>query len=236
MPRLRTFLAASPTERAAVGRLRHAIYVDQMGLLPADHPYAVGGVLEDPYDARSLQLALCDGDTLIGTARITCARDGRLEVEEARSLDGLGVERDRLCEVTRVMIHRDHRGFDRSLALFSGVFDAMRAAGCHQLLAAGKVGSLGRYYQNMGLKLVDPEPFAYPIIPGCTYQLLLGDFGRPGTPRGIAADLRTQAVRAAGIAAPGLIWGWYRRGLRTPPRERRPAEATPASTRLHSAA
>jgi len=171
-----------------------------------------------------------------GAARITCARDGGLEVEEARSLDPLGIPRERLCEVTRLMIHRDHRGLDRSVALFTAIFDVMRAAGCQHLWAAGRVGSLGRYYRNMGLKVVDPEPFAYPIIPGCSYQLLLGDFGRSGTPRAVACDLRTQLVRAGGAAAPSLLEAWVRRGLRSEAGASGRTEPRPATIPHRSAA
>ena len=64
------------------------------------------------------------------------------------------------------------------------------------------------------MRVVDPEPFAYPVVPGATYQLMLADFGRPRSLRRTVYDRTFGLSYRLGSAVPGLVTSVYRRGRR----------------------
>lgn len=228
-PVYRAFLATSVEQIEAAQALRHEIYVRRMELVPLDHPFVRGDRLVDPYDAYSHHLLLTADDRVVGAARFTIASDGDLEIEECVTLGGRCGERAGLAEVTRLMVLREFRCWEATRTLFWGIWQAFETLRIERVLAAGKLGSLGQYYRNFGLSLVDPEPFEYPLIPGCRYQLLLGDFGR-------LTSVRRQTWRAffgtsklAAHLLPGVCSNLYRRGLRSKARHR----STPAARGQH---
>lgn len=213
-PVYRAFLATSLEQIEAAQALRHEIYVRRMNLVPESHPFVQGRRLVDPYDTYSHHLLLTADDVLVGTARFTLASEGPLEIEECVALGDRCGDRAGLAEVTRLMVLREFRCWEATRALFWGIWKAFEALDIERVLAAGKLGSLGQYYRNFGLSLVDPEPFEYPLIPGCKYQLLLGNFGR-------LPSVRRQAWRSffgtsylGAHLLPGLCSSLYRRGLR----------------------
>ena len=213
-PVFRARLATRPADIDAALALRHEIYVRRMKILPEDHEYVDNGRLVDPLDATSHHLLLWADDEVVGTARFTCARESRLEIEDVRDVSPWLADRDPVCEVTRLMILKEYRCWPASMELFWGFWKAFQTLGVHQVLAAGKVGSLGRYYEGFGLRVVDPEPFAYPVVPGATYQLMLADFGRPRSLRRTVYDRTFGLSYQLGSAVPGLVTSVYRRGRR----------------------
>lgn len=234
MPLFRATVVTDPAELDRVYRLRHRIYIEEMGLLPADHPFCVDGRLIDPYDHYSHQIALWRDDRVVGTARVTVGRDGPLEIEECCALAPVGLDRARVAEVTRFMVDRPRRCPEATARILYAALHAMLAGGAHGVVGAGKLGSLGRYYRQIGLRCVDPTPFEYPVVPGARYQLLAADLGRPRSLRRLA--WRTYAALGHGLCClfPGLSNRLYRRGLSAGSRARVKPEAL-AEPVLHAA-
>jgi len=220
MSRYHAVVARSADDLDAVFRLRYRIYVQRMGLVADDHPYVTHGRLIDPYDPRSTQLLLRCGDEPVGTLRLTTASSGPLELEEYRDTAAYMGPRRNTGEITRLMVLKHHRSMIATGRLFWRLWQTMRAAGVWRLLAAGKLGSLGHYYRNFGLTIVDEEPFAYDLVPGSQYQVLLGDFGAPGTLRRAGWTALWQSAYAALPLAPVAMSRVFRRGLSEESRRR----------------
>src|SRR4051794_5128745 len=106
-------IQVSPTSSAElksrVYRLRHAIYVKELG-----YPLSTdANLIVDEFDNRSTSLLLTWGGQDIGTIRHTKRTDGLLESEglsaewaakiAARSAEGVS-------ELTRLMVTKEHRG------------------------------------------------------------------------------------------------------------------------------
>lgn len=210
-PTVEVRLATTAAEHEAVERLRHQIYVEELGILPADHDYVDGERLRDPFDAWSTQLlALVDGAPA-GTARLTEALDGPLEI------DGLVDWRARVpadasvAEVTRFMVARPHRRLGVGPMLAHAAYRVLAGSPSPYVLAAGKLGNLGRYYRNAGFDLLSDAPFEYTLT-GCRYHLLGVDLGRPGTLRRGAWQVRTTVYRL--LAVELGLQDAFRRGFR----------------------
>ncbi len=211
----RAFCATSRDEKDACYRLRYRIYVDHKKILPPDHPYVVGDQLIDPYDAYSTQILLLAGDEVAGTARVTCARDGALELE-AYTDGGCHLwPRATTCEITRLMILPKWRSFQASGELFFCLFRTFIRLGAHRVLAAGKLGSLTRYYENLGLQVIHDDPFAYRLIPNAYYRIMLGDFGAPKSLRRWMWRMFFGGSYRMLNLAPELLSLRFRRGLST---------------------
>ena len=199
--------AKHPEDLDALFRLRRRIYVREMGLLREDHPFVCGPLLVDPYDQWSTNLLLKVGGRAAGSVRVTRASEGRLEIDEYTDASARCPQPSRALEVTRFMVAREFRGGPAGSLLLHAMWKQLLEWDVRYLLAAGKVGSLGRYYKNLcaaGLR-VEPEPFTYGLT-GCRYQLLIADTGAPGS-------LRRLAWRAhIGLLAT-LVFGPGRMGL-----------------------
>ena len=221
-PCLRVVIVTTEAERRACFRLRADIYVDELGILPADHPYVGPDGLEDPYDAWSTNLLLLAGDTPIGTARVTQAADGPLELEEYVDLDAVGGDRSLLADGTRFMVRKAWRRTAAGPLLALATYRLLRRSQAQVFLVAGKLNNLGRYYKNAGIVPVSDVPaFTYELT-GCRYELLAADFGTRGSLRRL-----TWSLRAAVLAALGVYLGdLTRRLLRL--NFRRPAAVTAA--------
>ncbi|MGB1013924.1 MAG: N-acyl amino acid synthase FeeM domain-containing protein [Nannocystaceae bacterium] len=208
----RAICATSTEEKAACYHLRYRIYVEQAKVVAPDHPYVQGEFLVDPYDAYSTQILLLAGETPIGTARITCARDGKLELE-AYKRGSFTEPRHVTCEITRLMILREWRCLEASGVLFYCLYKKFTALNAHRVLAAGKLGRLARYYKNLGLKVVEGEAFAYRLIPNAYYHLMLGDFGESRSLRRTAWDVFFGSSIRLVRYVPKVLRMYYRRGL-----------------------
>ena len=180
-PSLRVIVADTAAEREQVYALRYDIYVNELRLLPADHPFVVGHTLRDEYDDRSIQLLLLADGEPAGTVRLTPAAGGALELSRYRALDDVTDADAEICEATRLMVRRALRGTAAGPALMVGLVRAMARSGLRVLLAAGKVGNLGRLYQNVGLTRVGDDLFTYDLVGSCRYALLRLDIGAPRT-------------------------------------------------------
>jgi len=208
----RAIVATSPEEKEACYRLRYRIYVKQAKVLEPDHPYVQGEFLIDPYDVYSTQILLLAGEMPVGTARITCAREGALELEAYKR--GTFVEpRQVTCEITRLMILPEWRCLEASGELFYTLYKAFTRLNTHRVLAAGKLGRLSRYYQNLGLKVLGGGSFAYRLIPNAYYHLMLGDFGEPRSLRRKAWSLFFGCSYGLLRFVPRLLRIHFRRGL-----------------------
>ena len=212
-PALEVRLATSEVDLAAVYRLRYQIYVSEMGLLSPDHAFVHGDQLRDGYDARSVQLLLLADGVPAGTARLTRADAGPLELSQYTDLRALLARDPGAVEVTRLMLRRDLRRTSAGPLLFVAMFRAMRAMGAHTVLCAGKVGNLGRYYKNIGLHRVDDRRFTYGLVGSALYQLLALDLGAKGTLRSFGWNLLVPILAALAMATGSLGPRYFRRGF-----------------------
>lgn len=181
-PEIRVIVAATEAQRAAVYALRYDVYVSEMSLLETDHPDVNGRSVRDPRDDHTLFLLALVDDQPVGTMRLTPAAAGPLEIEQYRKLDDLRDDRAGLCEATRYMVRRAWRKSGVGLALLIATMRAMARSGLRTLVSAGKLGSLSRYYQAVGLRRVGCDTFTYDLVGQAPYELLRLDIGAPSTP------------------------------------------------------
>ncbi|MCB9546344.1 MAG: GNAT family N-acetyltransferase [Myxococcales bacterium] len=205
-------IARTAAELDAVYRLRHDIYVSQMGLLPADHPYCHEGRLRDPYDARSQQYLLLHDGEAVGTLRATEAGQGSLEIERYRPIDAHCADRAQAAELTRFMVKAEWRCPMATAMLLCGAAEHLMSRGITEIYGAGKLGSLGRYYRALGARMLDPTPFAYELIPGCRYQLIRVSLGAPGSWQRLRTRLWSALVLLLGTRFPALANRVFKRG------------------------
>lgn len=213
-------VASTEAELRAVQRLRYRIYVEDMGILSPDHPYAVGDRLVDPYDAWSTNLALMLDEVLIGTVRVTEALDGPLELSESMQVAPYLPPGAQPAELTRYMVERGHRrGVAGPLLLFAA-FKVIATGRSSHMVAASKLGSLGRYYAAAGLAVADAPPFTYGLT-GDRYQLGVMHIGAPRSLRRLRKWLLVGAFRVASHYMQAFAHWGFRRRLR--PEARPPA-------------
>jgi N-acyl-L-homoserine lactone synthetase len=123
-------VATNPEETDALFRLRHEIYVEEIGLYPPDHPYVHDGRVFDPYDDWSTHLMLYVDGVLKGGIRFTERRENRLELDDFTPLARETPDPYRTAEITRFMIRRDVRGTFASSILMEAIWQVMSNAGC----------------------------------------------------------------------------------------------------------
>jgi hypothetical protein len=216
-PTLRVVVVTTAQERAACARLRADIYVNEMGILSSDHPYVGPDGLVDPYDRYSTNLLLMAGDVAVGTARVTQACDGPLEIEQYVDLAAVGRPRGELVEVTRFMLRKAWRRSAAGPLLGLALYRLMRRSQAHVLVVAGKLSNLGRYYKNTGLRSVPGvPPFRYGLT-GCDYELLTTDFGGPWSLARVAWDVRVAVLSRMALLLGDVGRRVLRRGFQTAP-------------------
>lgn len=176
--RFEVAVATQPADVEVAQRLRRRIYVEEMGMLPADHPYVHGDRLIDAYDDWSTHLLLRQDGRTVGTARLTAAADGPMELDEHIDVRPYLREGSRPAEITRFMVLRESRRSLGAPLLLYAAFRVLAAGSTTHLVAAAKVGSLGRYYRHVGLRLLDAPSFVYGLT-GATYELGTIDLGPP---------------------------------------------------------
>lgn len=120
----------TPELLAAVARLRYAVYVHEMGRSPAGCDDE-NEQLSDPEDAFSTILAAYDGDTMVGTVRLTPV--DRLEADsDWRQAYGTGdfpVEEQRQRVISRLIVRSDFSGQLVAPKLLMAAYDSLRAGG-----------------------------------------------------------------------------------------------------------
>jgi hypothetical protein len=170
----------SPPElKRRVYRLRHAIYVEELG-------YALstkGDLLVDELDDRSTNLLVTWGGDDVATIRHTIRTDGLLEAEgqsaewaahiAARSAQG-GVS-----EVTRLMVTKAHRGRGAAPNLLCGVMQEW-VAEIQACFFAAKPGPPTRYWSGYYAEVADATLAPYRIggFSLGSYQLMVFDVPR----------------------------------------------------------
>jgi|GEM_PF-3541329 len=212
-PQLRVIEARTDAELEMVYRLRHAIYIEEMGLLPADHPWVRGRRLVDPYDAYSTHLLLMEGQRPVGGLRLTWSDRGPLEISEAVSLAAHGGDDHVGVEVTRLMVRRSHRGRWATAPLFMAAWRRMATSRARYIWGAGKLGHLGRYYKNLGFQQMGSEAFRYPLVGTGEYELLRIDLGGRRSLRRMSRRVVNALGYMAVRLAPSMAALKYRRGL-----------------------
>lgn len=120
----------TPEELATVARLRYAVYVHEMGRHPAGCDDE-NEQLSDPEDAFSQVLAAYDGDTLVGTVRLTTV--DRLDAGSSwRGVYGTGdfpVAEDKQQVISRLIVRGDYSGQLVAPKLLMAAYDSLRATG-----------------------------------------------------------------------------------------------------------
>lgn len=177
---LQVWRVERPEELEVVQRLRHRIYVDELGILDRGHPFVQDGRLVDPYDPRSTHILVTVDGEPAGTVRVTHAASGSMELDEHVDVEAHLYAGARPAELTRYMVSRRWRGsLVGPIALYGAFLDLIHQDATH-LVAAAKLGSLGRYYRFAGMKILHPEPFVYELTGG-HYQLGAIHLGKLGT-------------------------------------------------------
>ncbi len=185
---LLTLTPESPLfEKQRVFKLRYEIYIKEKNL-PLQ---ASGDWLADEYDNYSYNfLLLADGQD-VGTARITFARHGNLEIMDQNAIwkDYINkyIDQEQVCigEFNRLMVKRSHRGTVATVKLLLGALDLAKSLGGEVGFVAAE-DRLSRFYQRYGAELCLDSWHPY-FIQGNElglYQLLRIDLR--GTNPGIA--------------------------------------------------
>lgn len=205
-------IACTQAELEAAQRLRHKIYVEDMGVLPPDHPYVVGDRLVDDYDDWSTHLILLADEEVVGSVRVTEAIDGPLELSEYLDVAPYLPAGAMPAELTRYMVERRFRRGVAGPLLLYAAFKVIGTGRSSHMVAASKVGSLGSYYAAAGLHVIREEPFTYGLT-GCRYQLGAMHIGAPGSLRRLQKWLWIGAVRLAAQRVQAVAHLFFRRRL-----------------------
>ena len=196
-----------------VTRLRRRVYVDEMKLLAADHPWVAGDHLRDPYDAWSHQLLLRADGVPVGTLRMTVGVDGDLEIEAYTDASPVLRDDRNAAEVTRMMVTRSHRRGPGARLMLYAAWRLSRERRVERGLCAAKLGNLGRYYRNFGFDCVSEEPFTYDVVGDARYQLLSTQLGLPGSAAWLRWAVVMPALRVLAFHLPAIGERWFRRGF-----------------------
>ncbi|HMV68584.1 MAG TPA: GNAT family N-acyltransferase [Myxococcota bacterium] len=209
-PRYEVTLVTSLADLKEVQRLRHRVYVHELGIVAPDHEFVDGDRLVDPYDGWSTHLLLRVDGVAAGTVRVTEQSDGELELARYTSFAEHLPSGARPAELTRYMVLREHRGSMAGPLLLYCAFHVIVNSTSDTMVAAAKLGSLSTYYTRAGLRVTDAPPFEYGLT-GCTYRLGFMDLGRPGSLRRAAWKLGIGAWYALGIRYPQALHLLFRR-------------------------
>ena len=216
-PALEVILATTDAEIRAAQHLRWQIYVRDMKIVDPANPWVVGERLVDDYDAWSRHLVLLADGVPAGSLRLTEARDGRLEIEDFVDLGDFIQDREGLVEPSRFMLRRDLRRGAAGPLLMHAAYGLIRRAGGRRVVAAGKLGNLGRYYQNVGLERLPAAPFVHGAT-GCRYELLAMDLGAPRSLRRLRWAAAVAALAVMAFHLQPLFAAVARRGVPHPRR------------------
>ena len=141
-PRLTVSLARSREEVKEAQRLRHRVFVEEMGARAA----RAGNLERDRYDPFCIHLIVRDHGTgeVVGTYRILtperAAALGSLMAEAEFDLTRLTPLRARIVEVGRACIHADYRCGSIIMLLWSGLAAYTQSRGLSYLFGCATVG------------------------------------------------------------------------------------------------
>ncbi len=202
-------LASSSEDRALAQRLRHRVFVEEMGARGGEWSDPSFGLERDRFDQHCEHLLLSDplrGPEVIATTRVMtlegAARAGRFASEAEFDISPLRRSGRRLLEVGRTCLHPDYRGGAAMHRLWQGLAHLVEDRGIDLLFGLASLpGS-------------DPDALAQPL--SCLHhEHRAPDSLRPRSLDHVAMDLLpAEAVdrRAAMLAMPALIKAYLRLG------------------------
>ncbi|MFN9479687.1 MAG: GNAT family N-acetyltransferase [Betaproteobacteria bacterium] len=172
-PRLTVHVARHAGEVAEAQRLRHKVFVEEMGarLMSSD------GREHDEFDPWCDHLIVRDADSLrvVGTYRMLTphrARElGRLYSETEFDLARFDGLRASLIEVGRSCVHRDYRSGSTILLLWAGLARYMKQGGYRHLIGCASVSladggaQAARIRDELHGSLTPPEYRVFPRLP-----------------------------------------------------------------------
>jgi putative hemolysin len=195
--RLRVSMARSPDEVKEAQRLRHRVFVEEMGA----HAAGAGNVERDRFDPFCKHLIVRDrlSGEVVGTYRILtperAAALGGFMSEREFDLTPLAPLREQMVEVGRACIDADYRCGSIIMLLWSGLASYTQARGLGYLFGCVSIG--------FGEREVDPY---------ATYERLAARYLAPPEYRVLP---RTEPPRRDGAACapiPPLLKGYLRVG------------------------
>ena len=143
-PRLHTRWAQDEADVRAAQRLRHAVFVDEMGARLSPPRGTPAGHDADLYDPFCEHLLVCAGTDVIGTYRVLTPDAARRAGGSATSgqfdLTRLRPWRDTIMEAGRACIHPAWRSGAPMLALWAGLADFMQRNGLDTMIGSASVG------------------------------------------------------------------------------------------------
>ena len=204
-------LAQDRREVAAAMRLRHRVFVEEMGARGGDRSDPASGIEADRFDPECEHLLLLDSlrdDAVIGTTRVMtqegAARAGGFASEVEFDLGPLRRSGRRLLEVGRTCLHPDYRGGAAMHRLWLGLAALVEERGVELLFGLASFPG------------TDPAAWAQPL------ECLRREHLAPEALRPVSlcpvedghAALQPPDRRAAMLAMPALIKAYLRLGGR----------------------
>lgn len=142
--RLHARWARDEADVRAAQRLRHAVFVGEMGARVTAPRGLPPGHDADVFDPFCEHLLACDGDAVVGTYRVltpdAARRAGGLYSETEFDLTRLRALRPRLLEAGRACIHPAWRRGGALLLLWAALADFMQRNGLDAMLGCASVG------------------------------------------------------------------------------------------------
>lgn len=134
-PSLSLTITRDPEGIEAARRLRHAVFVEELGAAAGSEAGAQAEIEGDRFDADSDHVLLRDPTRpeagIVATARM---RDGTGWTGRDFDLSALTSRGLRIAEVGRTCLHPDYRGGMAGLMLFKGIVDFLRARGVEAVI------------------------------------------------------------------------------------------------------
>lgn len=199
--KLRVGLAVHAEDVRAAQRLRHQVFVEEMGArLHPDEP----GIESDRFDPYCQHLLVRDAanDRVVGCYRILtdaqAVRAGGYYAQSEFDLTRVLATPGRLIEVGRTCVHPDYRQGAVIGLLWSGLARFMlmhrydTLMGCASIPLNGDAGQVGALWQTLATKYLSPPEWR--VFPKTPFAAL------------------PESVSAAPVALPPLIKGYLRLG------------------------
>ena len=142
--RIHTRWARDTADLQAAQRLRHAVFVGEMGARIAPPRGTPPGLDADEFDPFCEHLLVCADDLVVGTYRVltpdAARRAGGLYTEREFDLTRLRPWRGRMMEAGRACVHADWRQGGPLLALWAALGDFMQRNGLDTMIGCASVG------------------------------------------------------------------------------------------------
>jgi putative hemolysin len=201
--RIHTRWARDTADLHAAQRLRHAVFVGEMGARIAPPRGTPAGLDADEFDPFCEHLLVCADDQVVGTYRVltpdAARRAGGLYTEREFDLTRLRPWRPRMMEAGRACVHADWRQGGPLLALWAALGDFMQRNGLETMIGCASVGMRdgGHHAADLWRQL------------SCTHLAPIEQQVRPRLPLPVDA-----LATGREVLLPPLIKGYLRSGAR----------------------